>query len=99
MRIAELARFRALKASGGDASQMTRLCEHETVRVSLDNLMTFPWVRERVEQGKLDLHGCYFEVERGKLDLLLQYGRDMDGQATKAKIDAADNENSTAAIA
>jgi carbonic anhydrase len=38
--------------------------------VSLDNLLTFPWVRERVENGTLALHGWYFDIENGQL---LQY--------------------------
>jgi carbonic anhydrase len=35
-------------------------CEHEIVRLSLDNLMSFRWVRESVEAGRLSLHGFYF---------------------------------------
>jgi carbonic anhydrase len=29
--------------------------------------MTFSWIRERVEQGSLALHGWYFDIERGEL--------------------------------
>jgi len=29
--------------------------------------MTFPWIRERVEQGTLALHGWYFDIECGRL--------------------------------
>jgi carbonic anhydrase len=41
--------------------------EQEAILVSLNNLMTFSWIRERVEQGKLALHGWYFDIERGEL--------------------------------
>lgn len=44
-----------------------RACEQAAVLVSLDNLLTFPWVRERVETGSLLLHGWYFDLERGEL--------------------------------
>jgi len=44
-----------------------RACEQNAILVSLDNLMTFPWIRGRVEQGKLTLHGWYFDIERGEL--------------------------------
>lgn len=42
-------------------------CEQRAILVSLDNLMTFPWVRERVENGSLSLHGWYFDIEHGQL--------------------------------
>lgn len=52
-----------------DASAAERVyaCEEQSILVSLENLMTFPWLRERVEQGKLTLHGWLFDLEHGKL--------------------------------
>lgn len=52
-----------------DADNATRhrACEQQAILVSLDNLETFPWIRERVEQGSLELHGWYFDIERGEL--------------------------------
>lgn len=47
-----------------------RACEQHAIGRSLNNLMTFPWVRERVEQGRLSLLGWYFDIEQGRL---LQY--------------------------
>ena len=44
--------------------------EHEGVRISLRNLRTFPWVREREESGKLKLHGAFFAVADGVLHVL-----------------------------
>ncbi len=44
-----------------------RHVEKEAVKVSLDNLMTFPWVRERVQDGSLELHGWMFDLEIGEL--------------------------------
>jgi carbonic anhydrase len=40
----------------------TRACEQNAVLVSLENLTTFPWVRERVESGALQLHGWYVDI-------------------------------------
>ena len=37
------------------------------VRISLRNLRTFPWVREREESGRLKLHGAWFAVAEGLL--------------------------------
>lgn len=41
--------------------------EYETVRLSLRNLMTFEWIRERVMADTLQLHGWYFGVAKGEL--------------------------------
>jgi carbonic anhydrase len=42
-------------------------CEQQAVRVSLGNLMTFPFVRAAVDAGRLRLHGWYFDLGRGEL--------------------------------
>jgi carbonic anhydrase len=47
-----------------------RAMELEGVRVSLANLRTFPWVREREADGRLKLHGAYFAISDGVLHLL-----------------------------
>ena len=44
--------------------------ELETVRVSLSNLRTFPWIAQRESAGKLTLHGAHFSIAEGKLYLL-----------------------------
>lgn len=67
MQIAHAARSRALSEAPDDGETAQRICEHETVRVSLRNLMTFPWIRQRVEADKLQLHGWYFAIETGDL--------------------------------
>ncbi|MBB5020471.1 carbonic anhydrase [Chitinivorax tropicus] len=47
--------------------EQIRACEMASILVSLNNLLTFPWIRERVEQGQLNLHGWYFDIEQGDL--------------------------------
>ena len=37
---------------------------------SLENLMTFPFVRNAVEKGEMNLHGAYFGVAEGSLFVL-----------------------------
>lgn len=44
--------------------------ELEGVRLSLRNLMDFPWIRERVSGGRLKLHGTYFAISDGVLHVL-----------------------------
>lgn len=62
MSIVEQARDDSLK---GEAQR--RNVEREAVKVSLDNLLTFPWVKRRVEDGRLKLHGWLFDLEAGEL--------------------------------
>jgi carbonic anhydrase len=45
----------------------SRACEHFAIGVSLRNLTSFPWIRERVEAGTLALHGWYFDISAGEL--------------------------------
>ncbi|MBD8906342.1 carbonic anhydrase [Methylorubrum zatmanii] len=45
---------------------LTRL-EYAMIGQSLQNLMTFDFVREAVEAGKLQLHGAHFGIETGEL--------------------------------
>ncbi len=44
--------------------------EKAAVFRSLENLMTFPFVRSRVERGEMELHGAYFGVAEGSLFVL-----------------------------
>lgn len=44
-----------------------RHCEQGAVLVSLENLMTFPWIRTKVEAGELRLHGWYVDIKEGEL--------------------------------
>ena len=65
--------------------------EHETmgdftVRIekaavfrSLENLMTFPFVKTQVASGKLDLHGAYFGVAEGSLFVLDREAKEFHG--------------------
>lgn len=70
MQIARSARDRALAltlSAGQPLEAARRMCEQETVAISLGNLMTFPWVRKAVEGGQLMLHGWFYDMEDGKL--------------------------------
>lgn len=57
-------------ARGKDtADYLTRL-ERSSLETGLDNLMTFPSIRERVSSGTLALHAAYFDVATGELSAL-----------------------------
>ncbi len=68
MRVASNARNRVLSRMHDEPlEKQARACEQEAILVSLDNLLTFPWILERVAQRKLTLHGWYFDMARGEL--------------------------------
>ena len=50
------------------ADYLTRLEQVSLVK-TLDNLMSFPWLRLRVERGELHLHAAYFGVAAGTLSI------------------------------
>ena len=68
MGIAAPARARALLCDTPEAQQ--RCLEREGIKLSLDNLMTFPWIAERVGAGTLQLHGAWFAIHSGVLEIL-----------------------------
>ncbi len=61
-------------AEHGDGPAAVRALEHETVRVSLANLRTFPFVAEREAAGKLTLRGAYFAIRDGVLHVMDEVG-------------------------
>jgi carbonic anhydrase len=67
VRIAEPARVRAMTVP---VQSRQDFCEHESVRLSLENLMTFPWVTSETNAGRLKLHGCFFDIRSGILERL-----------------------------
>ena len=44
--------------------------EHEAIKVSLGNLLDYPFVKARVASGDLALHGAWFDVSEGALHVL-----------------------------
>jgi carbonic anhydrase len=58
--------------------------ERESIRLSLDRLMTFPFIAERVRQDALQLIGAHFKISDGTLSVL-----DPENQVFKRVDDAA----------
>jgi carbonic anhydrase len=69
MKIAEPARRLVCDVPDAPADEASRCaaCELASIRVSLDNLMTFPWIASRVASNKLTLAGVHFHVETGSV--------------------------------
>jgi len=66
--IAAAAREHVLHDLAGEPSALqAKACEKAAIALSLQNLMSFPWIRQRVEAGSLTLHGWYFDIDAGEL--------------------------------
>lgn len=51
-----------------DPVEQARQLEKHTILASLENLMTFPFISEAVEQGDLTLHGLWTDIGEGGLE-------------------------------
>lgn len=51
-------------------AELLRRTEQRSIALQVERLMTFPLVRERVERGKISLHGWYYVIEEGRVYFL-----------------------------
>jgi len=58
-----------------DLADQQLCCEQETIRLSLENLLTFPWIESRRAAGTLRLSGAHFDIRSGELSLLGEDGK------------------------
>lgn len=72
IRIAEEAKWTARAVAEGRPDDRAEYCAQLAVGLSLRNLHTFPAVRSRVDAGKLQVHGWYFDLHDGELSMLDQ---------------------------
>ena len=57
-------------AEHGNGPEAIRALELETVRVSIANLRTFPFIPPREKAGKLRIQGAYFAIADGELHVM-----------------------------
>ena len=62
-------------AEAVEPDEVERAAEEAVVRLSLDNLRTFPWIAEREAAGELALTGLHFGIADGVLRALTGPGR------------------------
>lgn len=60
-------RYELVKDIADQAEQLQQLEKH-AVLISLENMMTFPWLAEKVEAGTLTLHGMWTDIGEGGLE-------------------------------
>ena len=64
--------YAKLAAQGTSESRelRERLMEHASIAHSIGNLRTFPFVQDAIAEGRLHLHGGYFDIATGQLQIL-----------------------------
>ena len=66
-------RLRVVSAhQGASRKDLAHALEKETVRVSLTNLRTFPFIVDLENKSKVSLYGAYFDIATGQLSVLNQ---------------------------
>ncbi len=58
---------RVVASNPKDRAAALREMEHETVRTSLRNLASFPFVKDAVDAGLLTLHGAWIDIAHGDM--------------------------------
>jgi carbonic anhydrase len=73
MSLLDDAKARVMSRSSGEGLPALReALEQEGVRVSLQNLRTFPCIQILEGKGRIALHGAYFDIAAGSLSVLNQ---------------------------
>ena len=54
---------------GEPEPQRVRLCEEASVLLSLENLLSYSWIEEAVQDGALSLHALYYDMHLGSLNV------------------------------
>ena len=57
------AKKRALEKHPPEEAQ--ECCEQENIALSLENLLTYPWIKEATGTGEVQLHGWHFNISEG----------------------------------
>jgi len=65
LEMAASARDRTNSIEGLSKEERQRHCELEALKSSLANLLTFPWLKARVDDGSLHVDALYVDLEHG----------------------------------
>lgn len=70
LELGENAKKSAILSLGNDAPKedLLRLTEKLSIINQLENLLTYPHVKEKYEEGSLSIHGWYYDIETGEID-------------------------------
>ena len=75
LQMATSARDWAMSKTDVSGEERQRCCELAALKLSLNNLLRFPWLNARIEDGSLQVDALYLDLERGEM---LLYDRQND---------------------
>lgn len=75
----------ACRCEDGAALPDQQTVEHEGIRISLNNLRSFPWIDEKVRSGDLQIHGWWVDLVAGRLCEIKADGGSVDLVAPPAE--------------
>ena len=58
----------AKTAPGAARNELLRMTERMSVITQLEHLMTYPFIRKRMQEERLFIHGWYYDIETGNID-------------------------------
>ncbi len=53
--------------AGRSETERHAYCEQESLVISMRNLLTYPYIVERMKKNKLNVHGLHFNIETGEI--------------------------------
>lgn len=70
LELGKSAKTSAVLSLGTDApeEELLRLTERLSVVKQIENLLTYPYVKKRFEDGTLHIHGWHYDIETGNID-------------------------------
>lgn len=69
LKLGEAAKERTLKNKKFNTEEeMYRATERNSIRHQLENLLTYPEVEQRIKDGRVKVHGWYYDIETGQID-------------------------------
>lgn len=68
--LGQKAKSMAMVSIGANAEQeeLLRLTEKLSIITQIENLMTYPFVKKKLENEELYIHGWYYDIETGNID-------------------------------
>jgi carbonic anhydrase len=70
LELGERAKSLAILSQGKDADkdELLRITEKFSIISQIDNLLTYPYIKKRLEDESLFIHGWYYDIETGNID-------------------------------
>lgn len=70
LELGKSAKTSAILSLGANAprEELLRLTERLSVMKQIENILTYPIVKKRFEEGSISIHGWYYDIETGKIE-------------------------------